>query len=600
MLESFLLRLRTAWSAPRSHLQAALLLAGWLTVFGNLALWGRLVHLVQQGSLPQQTALTLLVIVAAVAAITTALLVLLAWPRVFKPAAILLLLVAATVQHMMLAYGAVIDQGMVRNALQTDFTEMRDQLSPGLVLQWLLVAGMPAVWLLPLRLLPASPLRRIATNGMVAGLSLVLATGGVMGIYGTLAPLVRNHMELRFMLNPTVPLLSAIAAVGKPLLRSGKAGALVPITAGAALGPTYSQKGLPPLMVVVVGETARADHFSLNGYGRDTNPQLAKHGDLISFGDVRSCGTSTLASVPCMFSSLGKAGYESQKADHENLLDVLQAAGLAVLWIDNQAGCKGVCDRVPHVSTAQAFAPADALRSQLCSDGDCLDRLMLAGLDERIAALPAERRQKGVVLVMHQMGSHGPAYYRRSAADTKSFGPECRTHELAQCASDTVINAFDNSIRETDRFLADTLAWLGRQQAYAPGLLYVSDHGESLGEYGLYLHGVPYAFAPDTQKHVPMVVWLGHALARRSAVSTSCLRQHRGDALTHDNLYPTLLGLLDVQTPTYRMALDAFTPCRGALPGETPEMAVSDPPLRPIVPASPVGAIDRETPPSSV
>jgi lipid A ethanolaminephosphotransferase len=578
MLETSLRRLQSAWSAPRSHLSAALLVAGWITIVGNFALWGRLLQLARQGSIPQQTSLTLAAIVLVSAAITAALLSLLAWPRVFKPAAIVLLLVTATVQHMMLSYGAVIDQGMVRNVMQSNFTELRDQLSPGLVLQWMLVAVPPAWWLVRVKLLPMTPWRRIALNGTSVGVSLALAVGGVMAIYGTLAPLVRNNMELRFMLNPTVPVLSTIAAVGKPFFRHGKPGALVAISAGAALGPAYAQGGLPPLMLMVVGETARADHFSLNGYGRDTNPRLALHADAVSFTNVHSCGTSTLASVPCMFSSLGKSGYESQKSDHENLLDVLQAAGLAVLWIDNQAGCKGVCDRVPHVSTADAYPPADALRSQLCTDGDCLDRLMLAGLDERIAALPAERRKRGVVLVMHQMGSHGPAYYRRSAADTKAFGPECRTTELAQCDKATVINAFDNSIRETDRFLADSLDWLGRQtNRYAPGMLYVSDHGESLGEFGIYLHGVPYAFAPESQKHVPMVVWLQDSLARRSGVNTACLQQHRGDALTHDNLYPTLLGLMGVTSPTYRMAGDAFTACRGAQPGETDDMAARKP-----------------------
>ena len=578
MLEKSIRRLQFAWSAPRSHLSAALLVAGWIAVAGNFALWGRLLQLARQGSIPQQTSLTLAAIVLITAAITAALLSLLAWPRVFKPAAIVLLAVTATVQHMMLSYGAVIDQGMVRNVMQSNFTELRDQLSPGLVLQWMLVAVPPAWWLVNVKLLPMAAWRRIVHNGTAVGVSLALATGGVMGIYGTLAPLVRNNMELRFMMNPTVPVLSTIAAVGKPLLGRGKPGTLVAITGGAALGPAYARGGLPPLMVLVVGETARADHFSLNGYARDTNPWLALHKDAVSFTNVRSCGTSTLASVPCMFSSLGKAGYESQKSDHENLLDVLQAAGLAVLWIDNQAGCKGVCDRVPNLSTADAYPPADALRSQLCTDGDCLDRLMLAGLDERIAALPAERRARGVVLVMHQMGSHGPAYYRRSAADTKVFSPECHTNELAQCETATVINAFDNSIRETDRFLADTLDWLARQKdRYAPGLLYVSDHGESLGEFGIYLHGVPYAFAPDTQKHVPMVVWLGDALAHRSGVDIACLQKHRGDTLTHDNLYPTLLGVMDVASPTYRVAGDALTACRAAPVDKSQAMATRHP-----------------------
>ena len=93
-------------------------------------------------------------------------------------------------------------------------------------------------------------------------------------------------------------------------------------------------------------------------------------------------------------------------------------------------------------------------------------------------------------------------------------------------------------------------------------LLYVSDHGESLGEYGLFLHGMPYSLAPDAQKHVPMVAWLDESLARRRGLSAACLRADQGRALTHDNLYHTVLGALDVRSPTYQRALDAFGGCR--------------------------------------
>ena len=117
---------------------------------------------------------------------------------------------------------------------------------------------------------------------------------------------------------------------------------------------------------------------------------------------MHSCGTNTLASVPCMFSPLGKEGYESARDDHENLVDVAQAAGLAVLWIDNQpGGCKGVCDRVPHAAAIDGLDAA--ARAALCSDGECLDDAMLVGLDRRIEALPPERRARGVLLLMHQM-----------------------------------------------------------------------------------------------------------------------------------------------------------------------------------------------------
>ena len=128
-----------------------------------------------------------------------------------------------------------------------------------------------------------------------------------------------------------------------------------------------------------------------------------------------------MASLPCMFSSLGKDRFTSRSAEHENLLDVLQAAGLAVLWIDNQSGCKGVCDRVVSASTADlAGTPAAA---RLCRDGECLDEALLEGLDARIAALPPERRRNGVVVVLHQMGSHGPAYSRRSPDRPSASSP---------------------------------------------------------------------------------------------------------------------------------------------------------------------------------
>jgi lipid A ethanolaminephosphotransferase len=310
-----------------------------------------------------------------------------------------------------------------------------------------------------------------------------------------------------------------------------------------------------------VGETARADHFGLNGYARDTTPALAARG-VLSWRDVHSCGTNTLASVPCMFSPLGKQAFEARRDDYENLVDVLQAAGLAVFWLDNQAGgCKGVCDRVPHAS---AFEGLDAgAKSVLCDGDECLDDVMLRGLDQRIAALPAERRARGVVLVMHQMGSHGPSYYKRSSPDAKRFLPECTSNALAECSHSELQNGYDNSIAYTDRFLGKTIDWLqGRSAQFDTAMLYLSDHGESLGEYGLFLHGVPYGFAPEVQKHVPMVAWLGGMQARRQ-LSPACLARGVDLPLTHDNLYHTVLGLLDVQSPSYRLPLDAFAACRG-------------------------------------
>ena len=180
------------------------------------------------------------------------------------------------------------------------------------------------------------------------------------------------------------------------------------------------------------------------------------------------------------------------------------------------------------------------------------------------SALPPWRRSsaRGVVLVMHPMGSHGPAYHKRSPAAFKRFMPECASNVLSDCSTQELVNAFDNTIAYTDHFLASTIAWLkARDKLADTAMVYVSDHGESLGENNLYLHGLPYAIAPDVQKHVPWITWLSGGFERRSGITMACLRQHADTRLTHDNLFHSILGLIDVRTSAYRRELDMHTVC---------------------------------------
>jgi lipid A ethanolaminephosphotransferase len=235
---------------------------------------------------------------------------------------------------------------------------------------------------------------------------------------------------------------------------------------------------------------------------------------------------------------------------------VLQHAGLAVLWLDNQAGCKGMCDRVASASTSALTHPT------LCTSGECFDGIMLEGLNERIAALPADKRAKGVVVVMHQMGSHGPAYYKRVPAEFKKFKPECTSNALSDCSREQVVNSYDNTIAYTDHFLASTIKWLKTQESTAqPAMLYLADHGESLGENNIYLHGLPYAVAPDVQKRVPWITWLSTSFAARSRIDHTCLQNNTDQALSHDNLFHSVLGLVGVQTAVYQRSLDVYAAC---------------------------------------
>jgi lipid A ethanolaminephosphotransferase len=200
----------------------------------------------------------------------------------------------------------------------------------------------------------------------------------------------------------------------------------------------------------------------------------------------------------------------------------------------------------------------------VCLADGCLDEALLTGLGQRLAALPAERRERGVLLVLHQMGSHGPAYYKRSPAALKPFQPECTSSALQDCERQAVINAYDNSIAYTDRVLAGAIDWLsGQSKQYDPLLLYVSDHGESLGEGGLYLHGLPFMFAPSEQTRVPMLIWLSAGFDADRGLDRVCLAQRRTETRSHDDLFHSVLGLFDVKSRIYEPALDLFRPCRG-------------------------------------
>jgi len=535
-----------------------LLVSCWLALAGNLPLWRTVWPLPElAGGRGVVFAFGLFAwIVAALFMVLS----LLAWGRVLKPVVLLLLLTAAANSYFMLQYGVVIDATMMANIANTDAREVRDLLSWTLLLSLLGVAVLPGGWLLRQRLLARRWWPQTWRNllGALGGLAVVVLLTLLM--YQDLASLMRNHKQVRFLVNP----LNTLYASGKLALdRMPHASReLQPIGLDARLGASHVQGARTPLVLLVVGETARAANFSLGTYGRKTNPQLEQlAGDdaMTYYAAVRSCGTNTQASLPCMFSHLGKQAFEASGQPFENLLDVLQRAGLAVLWVDNQSGCKGLCDRVAQAKTYDLKDP------QLCADGECFDEIMLKDLDGRIAALDPVRRARGVVVVMHQMGSHGPAYHRRSPAAYKTFVPECASNVLQDCPREQLVNAYDNTLVYTDHVLASSVRWLQAKSAAEPldtAMLYVSDHGESLGENNLYLHGLPYALAPDTQTHVPMLSWLSNTMRQRLALRPGCLRQNAGAALSHDNLFHGMLGLLDVQTSLYQRQLDWFAACR--------------------------------------
>jgi lipid A ethanolaminephosphotransferase len=473
---------------------------------------------------------------------------LLAWGRLTKPVLSLLVLVSAGASYFMNSYGIVIDYNMLTNMLQTDVAEARE-LFNGRLLLWLLVLGvLPAVLI---SWVPVKPLKwprelagKLGSMAVLVGVFAVL----VMSQYQPYASLIRNHREVRLMLVPS----NVVSAVHSYLKRQLAAPAVLEVVGAdahriSAVGATHR----PRVTVLVVGETARAANFALNGYARSTNPELAQR-NVINFPQASSCGTATAVSVPCMFQDVGRADYKDAMAgNREGLLDVLQRAGVDVLWRDNNSGCKGACDRVPNEDVSHLNL------AQYCADGECHDEALLHDLQAYLDGLTRD-----TVVVLHMKGSHGPAYYKRYPAAFERFTPVCKEVQLDRCDTASIVNAYDNSLLYTDHVLAATIDLLRSNAARLDtAMLYLSDHGESLGEHGMYLHGVPYAMAPSEQTHIPMLLWFSDGMQRSSGISADCLRQQAGQPVSQDNLFHSVIGLMGVRTAVYQPPLDIFLGC---------------------------------------
>ena len=476
------------------------------------------------------------------------LITLVAWPGVLRPLLTLVLLGNASAAYFMNSYGISIDRYMLQNVFETNPAEALE------LLNFKLCAYLLGLGLLPSLLLWRTTIRYgrwtsllLHKLGIIA-LTLAVIGGNAWFFYQDYASFFRNQGEVRRFFTPANFLYAGGDYLHQIWFKKPKV--LERVGLDAKQAASWQQHSKPTLLVLVVGETARAANFGLDGYGRQTTPQLAKL-DVINFPQASSCGTATATSVPCMFSPMSREQYKSSQ-HQESVLDVVQRAGLSVRWKDNNSGCKGTCDRVNYEDLSQA---KDA---QWCHDGECFDEILLQGLEQQLA------QQKGnLLLVLHQKGSHGPAYYQRYPKQFEQYTPVCNTNKLQECSREAITNAYDNTILYTDHLLARVIELLKQQQGhYNTAMWYMSDHGESLGENNLYLHGAPYDFSPDTQRHIPMVQWISQGFAEQSGLDLACLRQVATRPVSHDNLFHSVLGILDIHTSVYQPALDLFKSCR--------------------------------------
>jgi len=486
--------------------------------------------------------------VLAVFMLTFAFFALFSYPWLIKPWLAFMVILSAVTSYYMDRLGVIIDRDMIQNVMVTTVTESKHLITLSFVTHVVLFGVLPAAVLLCVRVKRYGGLRTAVQPVVLCALGLAMAAGLLMSDLKSYSSILRERKDYMSSFQPGMPVVSAIR-YAKMQVRT-KNIVLVDIGQDAAKGPAYVPGSKPVLTILVAGETARSQNFSLNGYGVETNPRLAQL-PVVSFTDVSSCGTATATSLPCMFSKHTRDTYSYENGlSQQNLLDVLSHAGLHVEWWDNNTGDKNIADRIPKRTMTNTE------NAEFCAAGECMDGIFMAALEEYAAGITED-----TVLVLHQIGSHGPTYYLRYPDEFEQFTPACRTAEFKLCSAQEIINAYDNTIAYTDEILAQTIAFLQAQEQLSTALLYVSDHGESLGEAGMYLHGSPYFMAPDYQTKVPMILWMSQEFKNEFGIDKGCVATKTDTALSHDNLFHSVLGMLDIETSERDPELDIFASC---------------------------------------
>ncbi len=453
-------------------------------------------------------------------------------PIIVKPLCIFLLIGNAVGYYFINNYNVILDRTMMGNVFNTDFGEASELYHPKLLLYILLLGILPSTIIARIKIYKATTLKRFATMIIAILFTFIFAYANSKSWLW----FDKNAKSLGGLALPSSYIGNSLRYYSLIAKKNRKE---------TKIPDAHFLNSNKTTVVLVIGESARKANFSLYGYQRNTNPYLAEDG-VVAMRDTKSCTTYTTESIKCMLSHLGSHG--SLSSSYELLPTYLQRQNVNVFWRSNNWG-------EPKINVAQYERVEDISRK--CQGDDCkslvsYDEILLYQLDTELK----KHLHENNFVILHQAGSHGPLYYSKYPAQFAVFKPVCKSVELQKCSYDELVNAYDNTILYTDYFLHSTISLLRSLKDTSSVLIYISDHGESLGEYNFYLHGAPYTIAPNLQKEIPFIVWMSDRFKKEHNLTNADLakRQHN----SQDNIFYSVMGAFGARSEFYNQELDIF------------------------------------------
>lgn len=430
---------------------------------------------------------------------------------------VLFFIINAVAVYFINTYSVIIDESMIGNVLNTNYSESSSFFSIKLVLYVVLLGILPSIFIFKAKIITVTVKKFLVSISLTLLFLLTLAFANAsnwLWIDKNSKTLGGLAMPWSYAVNIPLFYIHQFKKNEKEIL----------------LPDATIKDNQKSVVILVIGESARSENFSLYGYPKNTNPLLSKIPNVSHF-NATSDATYTTAGI--------KSIVEHENTDelYEILPNYLYRNNVDVIWRTTNWGEPPV--HIKNYQNREALMPN-------CKGDDCdYDGILLSGLKEQILA----SKKNKILIVLHTSTSHGPTYSKKYPAQFEIFKPVCNSVELGNCSHTELVNAYDNTIVYTDYLLANVIKDLKQLQEYKSAMIFVSDHGESLGENNLYMHGLPRSIAPKQQYEIPFIVWTSDNSARQMKPNK---------ILTQNYVFHSVLNFLNIQSPVYKEQMNIF------------------------------------------